>query len=69
METRRLSREEVTAENTGDGVLLRPAAPFPASSLEEVAGWLKSKHKSKTPGQMRAVIGREMMRRRARGRY
>ncbi|MBZ5593744.1 MAG: AbrB/MazE/SpoVT family DNA-binding domain-containing protein [Acidobacteriia bacterium] len=70
----RVSREwvpgtEFTVEETRDGVLLRPAARFSKTVLEEVAGCLRSKRKSKTPAQMRAAIGREVMRRHDRGRY
>jgi len=32
---------EFTVEETGEGVLLRPAAHFPQTSLEEVAGCLR----------------------------
>jgi AbrB family looped-hinge helix DNA binding protein len=60
---------EFTIEETGDGILLRPAAQFPDTNLEEVAGCLRPKRKSKTPAQMRAAIGREVMRRHDRGRY
>ncbi len=60
---------EFTVEETGEGILLRPAAHFPDTHLEEVAGCLRSKRKSKTPAQMRAAIGREVMRRHDRGRY
>jgi AbrB family looped-hinge helix DNA binding protein len=60
---------EFTVEETGEGILLRPAARFPDTNLEEVAGCLRAKRKSKTPAQMRAAIGREVMRRRDRGRY
>jgi AbrB family looped-hinge helix DNA binding protein len=60
---------EFTVEETRDGILLRPAARFPDTNLEEVAGCLRSKRKSKTPAQMRVAIGREVMRRRDRGRY
>jgi AbrB family looped-hinge helix DNA binding protein len=60
---------EFTVEETGDGVLLRPAARFPDADLAEVAGCLRSKRKPKTPAQMRAAIGREVMRRHDRGRY
>ena len=60
---------EFTVEETGGGILLRPAARFPDTDLEEVAGCLRSNRKSKTPGQMRAVIGREVVRRHDRGRY
>jgi AbrB family looped-hinge helix DNA binding protein len=60
---------EFIIEETDDGVLLRPAARFRESSLEEVAGCLRSKRKPKTPAQMNAVIGSEVMRRHDRGRY
>jgi AbrB family looped-hinge helix DNA binding protein len=58
-----------TIEETGDGVLLRPATHFPAADLEEVAGCLRSSRKSKTLAQMRAAIGQEVLRRHDRGRY
>jgi hypothetical protein len=60
---------EFTVEETGDGVLLRPAARFPETDLEDVAGCLRSKRKSGTPSELRAAIGREAMRRHDRGRY
>ena len=60
---------EFTVEETGDGILLRPAARFPNASLEDVAGSLWSKRKSKTPAQMRAAITLELKRRHDRGRY
>ena len=60
---------EFTVEETANGILLRPAARFPGTDLEEVAGCLRSDRKSKTPTQMRAAIGREVVRRHDRGRY
>jgi len=60
---------EFTVEETSDGILLRPARRFPAVDLAEVAGCLRSKHKSQTPAQMRDAIGREVMRRHGSGRY
>jgi len=60
---------EFTVEETGEGILLRPAAYFTDTNLEEVAGCLRSKRKSKAPAQMRAAIVREVIRRRGRGRY
>jgi len=60
---------EFTVEESGDGILLRPAARFPDASLEDVAGCLQSKGRSKTAAQMRGAIGREVMRRHDRGRY
>jgi AbrB family looped-hinge helix DNA binding protein len=60
---------EFTVEETGDGVLLRAARPFPETDLEEVAGCLRSKRKAKTVAQMKAAIAREVVRRHDRGRY
>ncbi|MGA2600103.1 MAG: AbrB/MazE/SpoVT family DNA-binding domain-containing protein [Bryobacteraceae bacterium] len=60
---------EFTIEESGDGVLLRPAARFPETDLESVAGCLRSKRKSKTTAQMPAAIDREVARRHDRGRY
>jgi AbrB family looped-hinge helix DNA binding protein len=60
---------EFIVEETGEGVLLRAAGPFPGSDLEKVAGCLRSKRKSKTLAQMDAAIGREVIRRHDRGRY
>jgi AbrB family looped-hinge helix DNA binding protein len=60
---------EFTVEETRDGVLLRPARPFPETDLEEVAGCLRSKRKAKTVAQMKAAIAREVVRRHDRGRY
>ncbi len=56
-------------EETGDGILLRPAGRFPEADLDEVAGCLRSKLKPKTLAQMRNAIGREVIRRYDRGRY
>jgi AbrB family looped-hinge helix DNA binding protein len=60
---------EFEVEETGDGILLRPAARFPDTHLDEVAGSLRSSRKSKTPAQMREAIVREVRRRHDRGRY
>jgi AbrB family looped-hinge helix DNA binding protein len=58
-----------TVEESGDGILLRPANRFPESSLDEVAGSLRSKGKPKTLAQMRDAVKREVNRRHDRGRY
>ena len=60
---------EFTVEEAGGGILLRPAARFSATRIEQVAGCLRSKGKSKTTAQMRAAIDREVTRRHGRGRY
>ena len=60
---------EFTVEETRDGVLLRPGGSFPKATLDQVAGCLRSAHKSKTPAQMGTAIRREVIRRHDRGRY
>jgi AbrB family looped-hinge helix DNA binding protein len=60
---------EFIVEETGDGVLLRPAGAFPEAELDMVAGCLRSKRKSKTLAQMDAGVRREVTRRHDRGRY
>jgi AbrB family looped-hinge helix DNA binding protein len=60
---------EFTVEETGDGILLRPAGRFPETALDEVAGSLRFKRKTKTPAQMHTAIRREVMRRHDRGRH
>ena len=60
---------QFTVEETGDGILLRPAERFPQADLDQVAGCLSPKRKAKTTGQMRTAIRREVMRRHDRGRY
>jgi AbrB family looped-hinge helix DNA binding protein len=60
---------EFTVEETRDGVLLRPARPFPETDLEEVAGCLPSTRKTKTEDQMHTASEREVIRRHDRGRY
>jgi AbrB family looped-hinge helix DNA binding protein len=59
---------EFTVEETGDGILLRPAARFPSADLADVAGCLRSKRKSKTAAQMRTAAQREVVRRHGRDR-
>ena len=58
-----------TVEETGEGLVLRPARLFPDAHLEDVACCLRSKGKAKTPAQMRASIVREVKRRHDRGRH
>ncbi|MGB6946036.1 MAG: AbrB/MazE/SpoVT family DNA-binding domain-containing protein [Bryobacteraceae bacterium] len=66
---------EFTVEETGDGILLRPAARFPETSIDQVAGYLQSEGKPKTLAQpktltqMDASIAKEAGRRHDRGRY
>lgn len=60
---------EFTVEETGDGIVLRPADHFLETDLDQVAGCLRSKRKSKTVAQMDAAVRREVMGRHDRGRY
>ena len=60
---------EFTIEETQDGILLRPSDRFPATRLQDVAGWLKHKGKATTLAQMDAAISREVKRRHDRGRH
>ena len=61
---------EFTVEETREGVLLRPAKPFPGKAkLEDVFGCLKYTGKAKTIAEMDQGIVDEVKRRHARGRY
>ena len=60
---------EFIVEEQPDGVLLRPAKPFPPTRLSDVAGCLRYTGKPKTLRQMEAAIGAELKSRRGRGRY
>ncbi len=60
---------EFTVEETAEGILLRPVARFPVTSLDEVVGCLRSKGKAKTLRQMDSAIDREVARRYESGRY
>ena len=56
-------------EETGDGVLLRPAGRFPKTGLEDVAGCLRTKRKARSLERMNTAISREVLRRHDLGRY
>jgi AbrB family looped-hinge helix DNA binding protein len=58
-----------TVEETEDGVLLRPTARFPRTTLADVAGCLRYRGRPKSIAQMDAAIAREVKRRHDRGRY
>ncbi|MGH7782175.1 MAG: AbrB/MazE/SpoVT family DNA-binding domain-containing protein [Candidatus Binataceae bacterium] len=60
---------EFIVESMGDGVILRPAKPFPPSRIEDVAGCLHYARKPKSQRQMDAAIDAEVKARRGRGRY
>jgi AbrB family looped-hinge helix DNA binding protein len=59
----------LTVEETEDGVLLRPAKPFPPTKFEDVFGCLQYKGKPKTLAEMDAAIAKGVRRRHALGRY
>ena len=56
-------------EETGDGILLRPAGRFSGSRSRASRRLSATKRKSKTPAQMGTAIRREVVRRYDRGRY
>lgn len=59
---------EFTVEESGDGILLRPAHRFSPTDLSDVLACLPSKRK-KTIAQMSTAVSREVARRHGRGRY
>ena len=70
MKTKRLSANgRIILPKNIDGIQLRPAGRFPETMIDEVAGSLRFKRKSKTTAQMRAATRREVMRRHDLGRY
>ncbi len=60
---------EFIVEECDDGILLRPAARFPQSNLDEVAGCLRSKRRSVAPARVHAAIDHEVNQRHNRRRY
>jgi AbrB family looped-hinge helix DNA binding protein len=60
---------EFTIEAAEDGVMLRPAAPFKPSRIEDVAGFLRHRGRAKSFAEMDKAIDTELKARRARGRY
>ena len=60
---------EFTVEEHRDGILLRPTARFPRTTLDKVVGCLRYMGKPKTLAQMGAAIGEKVRERHARGRY
>jgi AbrB family looped-hinge helix DNA binding protein len=61
---------EFTVEETAEGILLRPASQFPAVTVDDVFGCLKTKRKKPaTLAEMDAAITEEIKARHARGRY
>jgi AbrB family looped-hinge helix DNA binding protein len=60
---------EFTVEETGDGVLLRPARRFPETTLDQVVGCLRYKGKRKTLAEMDEGVARAIKERHDRGRY
>lgn len=49
---------ELVVTDTGDGLLLKPKAPFPASELAEVAGLFKSRVQPRTEAEIAAALKR-----------
>lgn len=49
---------ELMVIDTGDGILLRPKAPFPGTSLGDVAGMLKDRIQPKTDREIQSAVAR-----------
>lgn len=47
---------ELLVIDTGDGILLRPKAPFPDTSLGDVAGMLKDRIQPKTDREIQSAV-------------
>jgi len=60
---------EFTVEDTGDGILLRPARTVAPTRIEDVAGRLRVDGPVRTLEEMETAIDAEMKERRDRGRY
>jgi AbrB family looped-hinge helix DNA binding protein len=60
---------EFTLEETGEGLLLRPATRIEETALKDVAGCLRFTGRRKTIAQMNAAAAKEVKRRRDAGRY
>jgi AbrB family looped-hinge helix DNA binding protein len=56
---------ELTVTDTGDGILLRPKAPFADTELNDVAGILKARVRPKTDLEIRSAIERAFKDKRA----
>jgi AbrB family looped-hinge helix DNA binding protein len=54
---------QFVVQETKDGILLRPAGLFSETSLDQVAGCLRTTGKAKTLAQMDAAIASEVKRR------
>ena len=48
--------QELIVEDVGDGILLKPKAPFPETTIGDVASCLKREGKSKSLKDMDAAI-------------
>jgi AbrB family looped-hinge helix DNA binding protein len=53
---------ELEVEDQGDVVVLRPAKPFPATTIEEVYGCLKYEGPPRTIEEMEEAVAREARR-------
>jgi AbrB family looped-hinge helix DNA binding protein len=60
---------EFTVEESGDGMLLRPAAKATEAQLDRLVGCLRSKRKPATDADMRTAVRKNVKRRHDLGRY
>lgn len=54
---------ELVVIDTGEGVLLKPQAPFQATALDEVSGMLKGKVPARTDQDIEAALVQDVRRR------
>lgn len=51
---------ELMAIDTGDGVLLKPKAPFPATELAQVAGMLRGRTSAKSDADIKRALVKDI---------
>ena len=51
---------ELMAIDTGDGVLLKPKAPFPATELAQVAGMLRCRSATMTDADIKSALVKDI---------
>jgi AbrB family looped-hinge helix DNA binding protein len=54
--------QDLVVIDTGDGVLLKPKAPFEETVLDDVAGMFRNDVKARTDAEIQAALVKEMKR-------
>lgn len=58
-----MTGQDLVVIEMGDGILLKPKTPFPATTLQDVASCLKYEGKAKTLDDMQSAIKKGVMER------